>query len=554
MKRIRLSMVLAAITMLWVAGGLVSCGELPQVKQDEALLNELTALEDGAQTGDIDASDEAPYFGENPELYGREVPGERDDEEQPERPDRPDQTDRPERPDRPDQPDRPDDPGDDPDRPDRPDDPGDDPDRPEDPDRTDPGDIDPRGPHGIVKGIFKTTEEGVDSFEAGGVFRGKLLMHNGNFVGIMRGQFHPIDLSELDAMPKNATALGVLSGKLIGKGGKFKGHVRGIYGKNEEGKGFFAGKLLNKTHKVKARMAGHWVNGEEGNVGRMRGRWAKPPKRPEPGDEPGPGDEIPEVVRIRGEITGFRVDILGLRVDGRVVSVNFSKALIEGPYNVSASGGVVLEPGMMICVTGVMGEGGVVLARVIRILPEPPDDPDDPHWMRGEITGVRVEILGLKIGGKVVSVNFTEAVIEGPDDAVLEAGMMIAVAGVMGEDGVVIARVIRILPEDRPDDPEPNKIRIRGEIAEMGRGVIVVAGGGTRTVVNIARATVRLADGTAVDKGELAVGQVVGVVAILGEDGVVNAALITIFPAQDAPDDPSIKPRPDGDTGTGGRR
>jgi hypothetical protein len=116
-------------------------------------------------------------------------------------------------------------------------------------------------PHGPIRGVWANHPE-----RQGGFFFGKWSTSNGHIRGHIKGIWGVNDEG------KN-----VFYGKMIDMSGRFEGIVRGEWGRDPEREsgGWYAGRWVDRNLRIRGRLRGHWERSAHCNGGFFRGEWAK---------------------------------------------------------------------------------------------------------------------------------------------------------------------------------------------------------------------------------------------------------------------------------------
>jgi len=122
------------------------------------------------------------------------------------------------------------------------------------------------------------TEDRPPVIRPGGRFRGRWRDHTGSVVGHLKGHYEPVmqampDGEPIDEQasedvtppPHRARVMGVFYGKYVDTTGRFRGFLRGRYGRGFHGLGVFRG---------------HYYDADGQEMGVLRGRWANDPHKP----------------------------------------------------------------------------------------------------------------------------------------------------------------------------------------------------------------------------------------------------------------------------------
>ncbi len=125
--------------------------------------------------------------------------------------------------------------------------------------------------HGGLAGRFVSDEPGANSDESGGTFRGRWYAADGTVIGVLRGEYQPVDPNSL---PPGIAGGGVFHGTYLDNEGNFRGELRGRYGHRANGPGRFFGRWLDHDGRLIGVLGGHWTDDPETDGGTFQGRWA----------------------------------------------------------------------------------------------------------------------------------------------------------------------------------------------------------------------------------------------------------------------------------------
>jgi len=124
---------------------------------------------------------------------------------------------------------------------------------------------------GTLAGRFWNDVPGSTSDESGGVFRGQWFGEDGDLGGYVRGEYQPLQGENL---PSELEGGGRFIGRYVDTEGRFRGFLRGRYGHAPGGRGVFFGRWLDRGFRVVGVLKGHWTDEAESEGGSFAGRWA----------------------------------------------------------------------------------------------------------------------------------------------------------------------------------------------------------------------------------------------------------------------------------------
>lgn len=103
-----------------------------------------------------------------------------------------------------------------------------------------------------------------------GVLRGRWFSANEELAGVFRGRYRP---ASPDHLPAGIVAGGTFRAKYVDRDGRFRGFMRGKYGRSENGRSLFYGYWRDRHHRIVGVLKGHWDEEPDTNGGTMAGRW-----------------------------------------------------------------------------------------------------------------------------------------------------------------------------------------------------------------------------------------------------------------------------------------
>jgi hypothetical protein len=180
--------------------------------------------------------------------------------------------------------------------------------------------------HGRIYGHYWHDVPDATSDTSGGLFRGRWLAADGSPRGVLRGEYEPL---EPEWLPPDLAGGGVFRGKFIDLNGEFRGVIRGRYGHLPGGRNLFFGHWIDADNGLVGVLKGHWKDVPEVNGGRFGGRWAA-------FNLCGEVDSLPEVLFEQNDFGGFTptdetVDLTGDEVGSVVVAEQADVINAAGP-------------------------------------------------------------------------------------------------------------------------------------------------------------------------------------------------------------------------------